>query len=35
MQIEDYRTKACETPWENDMCRNIKTLFSFDPPATT
>ena len=23
------------TPWENsDVCRNIKTLFNFDPPVT-
>lgn len=22
-------------PRKNDMCRNIKTLFNFDPPATT
>src|SRR2546425_12941343 len=23
-----------ENPGENVMCRNIKTLFNFDPPAT-
>src|SRR5437899_11588452 len=23
-----------ENPGENAMCRNIKTLFNFDPPAT-
>jgi hypothetical protein len=21
-------------PWEQPMCRNIKTLFNFDPPVT-
>src|SRR5688572_24773009 len=24
----------CALPYNRDMCRNIKTLFNFDPPAT-
>ena len=29
------RTNSADIPYNRDMCRNIKTLFNFDPPATT
>ena len=28
------RPLSCRLPHTNEMCRNIKTLFNFDPPVT-